>query len=79
MQINIKLWRAINTLESRAAIPRGLTRLGNELTGISWFSKKTNPNVPQMGRNDPMHCYRQGESWLGSGFAEKDAKALVDN
>lgn len=26
-----------------------------------------------------MHYYRQGESWLESGFAEKDAKALVDN
>lgn len=32
-----------------------------------------------MGLNEPMHCYRQGECWLESGFVEKDTKSLVDN
>ncbi|GAB0190270.1 hypothetical protein GRJ2_001492300 [Grus japonensis] len=39
---------------------------------------KAQCQVPHLGHNSPMQCYRLGEEWLESCLAEKDLGVLVD-
>lgn len=65
-----KVGRAVDTLESRAAIQRDLDRLD------TWtdrdLSVKGKSKVLHLGWRNTMQQYRLGLDWLESSFAEKD-------
>lgn len=65
-----KVGRAVDTLESRAAIQRDLDRLD------TWadrdLSVKGKGKVLHLGWSNTMQQYRLGLDWLESSFAETD-------
>jgi len=41
--------------------------------------KKIKCQVPHLGHNNPMQCYRLGEEWLESCPEKKDLRLLVNS
>ncbi|CAM4630328.1 unnamed protein product [Lepidochelys kempii] len=75
-----KLGGVVDTLEGRDRIQKDLDQLEDwAKRNLMRFNKdKDKCRVLHLGRKNPMHSYRLGAEWLGSGSAEKDLGVTVD-
>ncbi|CAM5140997.1 unnamed protein product [Natator depressus] len=73
-----KLGGVVDMLEGRDRIQRALDKLEDWAKRNLIRFNKDKCRVLNLGRNNPMHCYRLGTKWLGSSSAEKDLGVTVD-